>query len=421
MKIAFLLFDGMNAMDFINLFEPLTRLRSMGMLPDLEWDLCAYTQEASSSTGLKFTPNRVSAPLEGYDLLVIPGGSGALSLADETGSLNWIKTAGNSPLKIAVGDAALVLGAAGFRSGRWAAAQADLQDSRHSFDAADLDLGILDEGHTITARDGVSAIDLGLYACARLAGEEAAEKIRQQLKYPSKGRLRAGKTTGELDPAAQAGDSSSDGTLTNSGPDGFPLARRAAVERSTNETKVRVALNLDGQGGHSISTGIGFLDHMLTHLAVHGLFDLDLQAQGDLHVDVHHTVEDVALTLGEAFSQALGARAGIQRMASASVPMDEALAFLAVDFSGRPYGVIEASWHGPQVGGIPCSLFAHFLESFAVTARCNLHARVLAGRDDHHQVEALFKALARALDAATQLDPRRVDRVPSTKGTLTPA
>jgi imidazoleglycerol-phosphate dehydratase len=418
MKIAFILFDGMNALDFTGLYEPLTRLRSLGILPDLEWDLCAYTQEARSSTGLKFKPDRVSAPLEGYDLLAIPGGSGALSLAEEASFLEWIKTAAASPLKIAVDSGALVLGAAGFLSRRRAAAQAGLQDSLPSYDSSAPHEGIVDEGEVITGRGGKAAIDLGLYACARLAGEEAAEQIRRQIDDPAGGRLREEGAAAGLDHRAQPRDGSSAGAFLNRAGAAFPLARRAAVERSTNETKVRVELNLDGQGGHSISTGIGFLDHMLTHLAVHGLFDLDLQAQGDLHVDVHHTVEDAAITLGEAFSRALGARAGIQRMASAYVPMDEALAFVAVDFSGRPYAVIEASWHGPDAGGIPCSLFAHFLESFAVTARCNLHARVLAGRDDHHQVEALFKALARALDAATQLDPRRLGRVPSTKGTL---
>jgi imidazoleglycerol-phosphate dehydratase len=163
---------------------------------------------------------------------------------------------------------------------------------------------------------------------------------------------------------------------------------------------------------------VGFLDHMLAHVAVHGLFDLTVKAVGDLHIDNHHTVEDVALALGSAFDQTLGDRKGIVRMGSAYVPMDEALGFVAVDLSGRPYCVVDAEWGTPSVGGIPTSLFPHFLESFAVTARCNLHARVLYGRDDHHKAEALFKALGRALDAATMLDARR-GSVPSTKGTLT--
>lgn len=194
--------------------------------------------------------------------------------------------------------------------------------------------------------------------------------------------------------------------------------RSAKIERSTNETKILIELELDGTGKHSIATGVGFLDHMLTHVAVHGLFDLNVQAQGDLHIDVHHTVEDVALVLGSAFDQALGDRKGIVRMGSFYVPMDETLAFAAIDFSGRPYCVVQADWGQAPVGDIPTSLFPHFLESFAATSRCNLHARILYGRDDHHKAEALFKAVARALDIATQLDPRRVS-IPSTKGTLT--
>ncbi len=194
--------------------------------------------------------------------------------------------------------------------------------------------------------------------------------------------------------------------------------RTAQIERKTNETKITIQLNLDGSGLHDISTGIGFLDHMLTHIAVHGLFDLNIKASGDLHIDTHHTVEDVALVLGSAFDQAIGERKGIARMGSFYVPMDETLAFVAVDLSGRPYCVVDAEWGMAPVGTIPTSLFPHFLESFAVTSRCNLHARVLYGRDDHHKAEALFKALARALDAATLLDPRRTG-IPSTKGTLT--
>jgi imidazoleglycerol-phosphate dehydratase len=196
------------------------------------------------------------------------------------------------------------------------------------------------------------------------------------------------------------------------------MSRTASISRTTNETQISIDLNLDGSGKHDIATGVGFLDHMLTHIAVHGLFDLTVKAAGDLHIDVHHTVEDVALVLGSAFDQALGDRKGITRMASFYAPMDETLAFVALDLSGRPYSVIDAEWGQAPVGSIPTSLFPHFFESFAVTARCNLHARVLYGRDDHHKAEALFKALARALDAAATVDGRR-QTVPSTKGTLT--
>lgn len=195
--------------------------------------------------------------------------------------------------------------------------------------------------------------------------------------------------------------------------------RTAELSRQTRETQIEIKLVLDGTGEHKISTGIGFLDHMLTHLAVHGLFDLSIQARGDLDVDTHHTIEDVALVLGQAFDQALGDRKGITRMADCFAPMDETLAHVAIDLSGRPYAVIHAEWHTPYIGTIPTTLFRHFFESFAATSRCNLHARVLYGRDDHHQAEALFKAWARALDRATQIDPRRANIIPSTKGTLT--
>lgn len=195
--------------------------------------------------------------------------------------------------------------------------------------------------------------------------------------------------------------------------------RTANIHRKTNETDISVTLNLDGTGQAEIDTGLGFLDHMLHHIAVHGLFDLRVKARGDLQVDEHHTVEDVALVLGQAFAEALGDKKGLVRTAHAYVPMDEALAFVALDLSGRPYSVIEVEWRTPAVGGIATALFEHFLESFAVTARCNLHARVLYGRDEHHKVEALFKALGRALDAATAIDSRRQMMVPSTKGTLT--
>ncbi len=196
------------------------------------------------------------------------------------------------------------------------------------------------------------------------------------------------------------------------------MERVAHVQRRTHETEIELTLNLDGVGQHRLQTGIGFLDHMLAQVAVHGLFDLEVTARGDLEVDEHHTVEDVAIVLGQALDRALGDRKGIVRMGHAYAPMDEALAFVAVDLSGRPYAVVDAAWHTPAIGRMGTSLIAHFLETLAVHARLNLHARVLYGRDDHHQAEALFKALGRALDQAAAREPRRGD-VPSTKGTLT--
>lgn len=194
--------------------------------------------------------------------------------------------------------------------------------------------------------------------------------------------------------------------------------RISTLHRRTNETDISLSLNLDGTGQHTIATGVGFLDHLLAHIAVHGLFDLTVHATGDLHIDPHHTIEDCALVLGQAFADALGDKKGLIRMGHAYVPMDEALAFVAIDLSGRPYAVVDAEWHSPAIGQFPTSLIPHFVESLAVTAKANVHARVLYGRDDHHQAEALFKALGRALDLATQIDARRAGVVPSTKGTL---
>ena len=187
----------------------------------------------------------------------------------------------------------------------------------------------------------------------------------------------------------------------------------------TRENDISITLDLDGNGTAAIASGVGFLDHMLRHLAVFGLFDLHLQATGDLVVDPHHTVEDCALVLGEAFDRALGDRSGITRVGAARVPMDEALVEVVTDLSGRPFARFLGSWTGvDHVGGLPTSLFAHFLRSLATTARCNLHAQLLYGKDDHHQAEALFKALGLALGQACALDPRRRGQVPSTKGSL---
>ncbi len=194
--------------------------------------------------------------------------------------------------------------------------------------------------------------------------------------------------------------------------------RKAEISRTTNETKIKAAINLDGTGTAKINTGIGFFDHMLTQIAVHGLFDITLEAEGDLHIDPHHTMEDCGLVLGETVSQALEDRRGIVRMGSAYVPMDETLGHVVIDLSGRPYSVISIPWIGPSVGNIPTSLLEHFFESFAITSRSNLHARILYGKDNHHMSEALFKAFGRALDTATLIDIRRSDQIPSSKGNL---
>ena len=196
------------------------------------------------------------------------------------------------------------------------------------------------------------------------------------------------------------------------------IKRTATIERNTNETQIKLSIDLDGTGQAEISTGVGFLDHMLHHVAVHGLLDFIVQAAGDLHIDAHHTIEDVSIVLGQAILKALGDRTGIVRMGSAYVPMDEALARVVIDLSGRPYAVINAEFTTPMLGQMPTSLVAHSLESIALAAKMNLHAEVFYGKDDHHKAEALYKAFGRALRQAVEVDARR-QGIPSTKGTLT--
>ena len=195
--------------------------------------------------------------------------------------------------------------------------------------------------------------------------------------------------------------------------------RRAEVTRETAETNIRVAVNIDGTGRAEVATGIGFFDHMLTAFAKHGRFDITVAAQGDLHVDAHHTMEDVALVLGQAFDRALGDRAGIVRMGDALVPLDEALVQCAVDIAGRPFAATAFDWVGTMIGEAPSEMVPHVLQSFATAAKIALHVRQLAGANDHHVAEAAMKALGRALDQATALDPRIAGQVPSTKDTLT--
>ncbi len=195
--------------------------------------------------------------------------------------------------------------------------------------------------------------------------------------------------------------------------------RRASVDRETAETRVHVELNIDGQGSAEVNTGVGFYDHMLSAFAKHGRFDLTLSCEGDLHVDTHHTMEDVALALGTAFDKALGERAGIMRMGDATVPLDEALVQAVVDISGRPYAATSFDFVGERIGEAPAEIVPHVLRSFATEARITLHVRQLAGANDHHIAEAAMKALGRALDVATRLDERIAGQVPSTKETLT--
>jgi len=197
-------------------------------------------------------------------------------------------------------------------------------------------------------------------------------------------------------------------------------ARHSRIERNTKETRITVELGLDGRGQHKIETPLPFLTHMLEAVGRHGVFDLSVRADGDIEIDGHHTVEDVGLCLGAAFKEALGDRAGLVRYGSATLPMDETLVTVAVDFSGRPYFVWNVTGlDGKWIGSFDCELAKEFFAAFAIRAECNLHVNLHYGGNAHHVIEVIFKAFARACDAATRLDPRLAGAVPSTKGTLT--
>jgi imidazoleglycerol-phosphate dehydratase len=190
------------------------------------------------------------------------------------------------------------------------------------------------------------------------------------------------------------------------------------VRRETRETTIEAKVDLDGRGRTAIATGVAMLDHLLDQVGRHGLIDITLKAKGDLATGPHHTAEDAALALGRAIGEALAERTGIVRMADALVPLDEALAQVAVDLSGRGYAALDLSWAGERIGDLPTDLVGHILWTLASEARMTLHARVLSGANDHHKAEALFKALGRALGAATRIEPRRAGEVPSTKEAL---
>lgn len=194
--------------------------------------------------------------------------------------------------------------------------------------------------------------------------------------------------------------------------------RIATINRSTAETRIDVTVNLDGTGVYSIKTGIGFLDHMVEQLSRHGLIDIDLKVDGDLHIDGHHTVEDSALALGQAVAQALGDKRGIRRYGDALSPMDETLTRVALDISGRPWLVWKTALTVSRLGELDTELIEHWFHSFAQTAGITLHVETLYGSNNHHIVEAAYKGLARALRTAVEIDPRKADAIPSTKGVL---
>ena len=194
--------------------------------------------------------------------------------------------------------------------------------------------------------------------------------------------------------------------------------RQAKVERNTKETQITVEVNLDGTGSYDVETGLGFLDHMLEQLSRHSLIDLKVRANGDLHIDGHHTTEDAGLTIGEAIRQALGERTGIVRYGNAVVPMDETLTRVVLDLSDRPYLIWKVTFNRPKLGDMDTELFREFFQAISQAAGITLHVEVLYGENNHHMIEGCFKALARSLRQAVEIDPRRADAVPSTKGVL---
>lgn len=194
--------------------------------------------------------------------------------------------------------------------------------------------------------------------------------------------------------------------------------RKATINRKTNETDVALSINLDGNGSYKIDTGVGFLDHMIDQLSRHSLIDMEIKVKGDLHVDAHHTTEDVGIALGQALKQALGDKKGITRYADAHLPMDETMTRAAVDVSGRPFLVWDVTFTKDKIGDFDTELFEEFFNAFAQNSGITLHIANLYGRNNHHIAESCFKAVARALRQAIELDPRQADRVPSTKGTL---
>ncbi len=201
-------------------------------------------------------------------------------------------------------------------------------------------------------------------------------------------------------------------------PPGDPTMRTATIERRTKETQIRVAVNLDGSGEYSVDTGIGFLDHMLEQLSRHSLMDLEVEAKGDLHIDSHHTNEDTGIAIGEAVSKALGDRAGIRRYGAARIPMDETLTRVTLDVSNRPYLIWKVQFTRPKLGEMDTELFKEWFQAFAQAAGITLHVENLYGENTHHIVESCYKGQARALRQAMEIDPRKSDAVPSTKGVL---
>lgn len=364
MKIGIVLYNGFSMPDVAYMQESLRLAANAQQTSELVPVLVAQSGMVFDRSGLSLTSDEISENLSGFDALLLPGCSPS-TLAEtlqNTVFINWLSSTQPETILASADSEAHLWAAAGKKPDAWVIMQ-------------------MEETNFFTAANGNLTAML-LSFIERVASPEAQKAVQEVLSLP------------------------------------ISCERVAKMQRRTAETNISAMINLDGSGKNKLDSGIPFLDHMLHQIAVHGMMDLYVQAQGDLEVDVHHTLEDIGIVIGKLTLEALGDRKGIQRCASTRVPMDESLAEVTIDFSGRAYCIFEVEWHQPEIGGIPASLFRHFFESFAVQAACNLHIRVPYGLDDHHQIEAIFKAFARAVDTAIMRDPRRQQQIPSSKGVL---
>lgn len=325
---------------------------------EFNYEICSFLPQKQVESGVTMVPTMVGLPLTGFDKIILPGSAGYEKVKMDMNWLSWLQSTGPDCEFFGFHEGTSILNLLNVPN-QW---QSRLNNPINGF----------------------------------LVGAQILSEILEPDQF-----INIMKTLG-IEPFWQSYLQS----FSN---------RKSTLSRVTTETQINIKLALDGRGKANINTRIPFLDHMLNQITKHGLFDIELTASGDLEIDPHHTMEDCGIILGDAFRQALGEKRGINRMASATVPMDESLATVTIDFSGRPYCVIQSQWNGNNIGDIPVSLFEHFLESFATAARCNLFVQVQAGKDNHHMCEAIFKALAKALSHACNLDYRRLDQIPSTK------
>lgn len=360
MKIGLINYAQTSIVDLAALTRTFNLIKEIDQENPLSFEICSYLPQKGQNSWIQIQPSIVGLPLSEFDILILPGSDNFDKEKNDARWISWIRSVGANAKYYC------------FNEGK------KLADDLKLINACKID-----------EMSPLNGFLVALQILSPLLPEEKFRMLVENL-----------------------------GLLRNWDDFQQQYPRQSVIFRDTAETQIKTKLVLDGSGKSIVNTGIPFLDHMLSQIAKHGLFDLELTAQGDLEIDQHHTMEDCGISLGDAFRQALGDKKGINRMASATIPMDESLATVTIDFSGRPYTVIQSLWHADLIGEIPVSLFEHFLESFATAARSNLFVQVHAGKDNHHICEAIFKALAKALDQACCLDSRRIGQIPSTKDKL---